>query len=79
MLVLLHLCLSQGYTAIPTRTHAPRLRSMILKVGKVIRGQVLSRQECNEVVEAAAMPELEEKLEIADFDSCKALIASSTI
>jgi hypothetical protein len=45
---------------------------------EMIRGQVLSRQECNEVVEDEKMAAAEQKLEDADFEGCKKLIASNT-
>ena len=44
----------------------------------VIRGQVLSKNEREEVVEDQLMAQLEEKLAAEDVDACKALLVSTT-
>ena len=44
----------------------------------VIRGQVLSKNEREEVVEDPLMAQLEEKLAAEDVDACKALLVSTT-
>ena len=44
----------------------------------IIRGQVLSKIECEEVVDDSLMAQLEEKLAAEDVDECKKLIVSTT-